>query len=297
MHRQAAHRVDRQRTVDVQFHLLAHHHLGEQGFVGVLGGHVAHIFTTAQNGHPVADGQHLMQLVGDNDNGLAVGFHVAHDGKELFGLLGGEHGGGFVQDQDVGTAVQHLDDLQRLFLADAHLVDFLVQVQGKAVLFADGTGPAADLLQVVFFPGFHAQGNVFQRGEHIHQLEMLMDHADAQRQCVAGGADIHHLVPHIDFAFVGVIDTGDHVHQGGFAGPVLPQKGEDLAPADFQSHIMVGRHFAKGLGDVFQPDGILRVGHALPSPFTTGREARKSVSFPPENSCSDWFRPPVRCPR
>ena len=162
-------------------------------------------------------------------------------------LLRGQHGGGFVQDQDVGAAEQHLDDLQGLLLADAHLIDLRGQVQGKAVFFADGPDLAADLFQVELFPGFHAQGDVFQRGEDIHQLEVLVNHADAQAQGIPGGADIHRFIPHIDLALIGVIDAGDHVHQGGLARPVLSQKGKDLAAADFKGHVMVGRHFTEGL--------------------------------------------------
>ena len=261
---QALDRVHGFGALDVQFHFFTHHHGGQGGFVSVPGGNIAHILTLAQDGHAVADGQHLVQFVGNDDNGLAVGFHVADDREEALGLLGGQHGGGLVQDQDVRTAVQHLDDLQRLLLADAHLVDFLVQIQGKLVFFADGAGFFVDLFQVEPAAA-HGKGDVFGGGKHIHQFEVLVDHADAQIQRIAGGADGNSLVPHVDLALIGVVDAGDHVHQGRLAAAVFPQQGQDLAPAHAQRDILVSHHRAKGLGDVLQTHGVFGLRHSAGS--------------------------------
>ena len=46
-----------------------------------------------------------VELVGDDDQGLAVGLHVAHDGEQLVRLLRGQHGGGLVQNQNIGTCL------------------------------------------------------------------------------------------------------------------------------------------------------------------------------------------------
>ena len=70
----------------------------------------------AQHRHPVGQGLHLVHLVGDDDDGLARVAHVAQYGEELVRLLGGEDGGGLVQDEDVRAAVEHLDDLDGLLL-------------------------------------------------------------------------------------------------------------------------------------------------------------------------------------
>ena len=174
--------------------------------------------------------------------------------------LRGQHGGGLVQNQDIRAAVQHLDDLQRLLLADAHLVDLLVQVEGKLVFFADGTGLVLDFFQVILAAS-HRKGDVFRCGEHIHQFEMLVDHADAQVQRIARGADGNNLVPHIDLALIGVVDAGDHVHQGSFAAAVFAQQGQNFAAAHAQRDILVGYHGAKGLGDVLQTHGVFGLRH------------------------------------
>ena len=52
--------------------------------------------------------------------------------EEPVGLLGGQHGGGLIQDQDVGAPVEDLDDLHRLLLRHGHVVDLLVGVDAKS---------------------------------------------------------------------------------------------------------------------------------------------------------------------
>ncbi len=254
-------RVDRLGAVDVQLDLLAHHHFGQLGLVGVPGGNVAHIRTLAQDGNAVTDGQHLVQLVGDDDNRLAVGLHVADDAEQLLGLLRGQNRRGFVQNQDIRTTVEHLDDLQRLLLADAHLVDLLVKVEVELIFFADGTGLVVDFFQVEFFAAAHGQGDIFGGGEHIHELKVLVDHADAQIQRVTRGADGHGLVSDIDFALIGEVDTGDHVHQRGLAAAVFTQQGQNFTAAHAQGDILVGHDRAEGFGNVLQAHSIFVLRH------------------------------------
>ena len=55
-----------------------------------------------------------------------------------------------------------------------------------------------------------------------------------------------------DLAFIGEINTGDHVHQGCLAGAVLAQDGQNLTPIDRQAHVLIRHHLtAEALGDVF----------------------------------------------
>ena len=137
-----------------------------------------------QYGHPVADGKHFVQFVGDDDDGLAVFPHAPQHGKQPLDLLWGQHGGGLVQYQDIRTAVQYLDDLNGLFFGYGHVIYFFTGIDMKAVFFGYLGHPVVYFLQVV--PAFFldAQYNVFRSGKQVHQLEMLMDHADAVIKCV-----------------------------------------------------------------------------------------------------------------
>ena len=192
-----------------------------------------------------------MELVGDDDDGLAVGAHGPEHGEELVRLLGGQHGGGLVQYEDVGAPVEDLDDLHGLLLGDGHVVNFLVGVHVEAVAVADGPdlfsgGP--DVQPALFL---QAQNNVFRRSEYVHQLVVLMDHADAVGVGVLRGTDGNRLAADEDFPLVGEIDAGEHVHQGSLTAAVLPQEGEDFTAVEGEVDGVVGDYVAKPLGDSF----------------------------------------------
>jgi hypothetical protein len=57
----------------------------------------------------------------------------AQRGEQLVDLLGDQHGGGLVEDQDVGAPVEHLEDLAALLLADAEVGDERVGVDLEPV--------------------------------------------------------------------------------------------------------------------------------------------------------------------
>ena len=62
--------------MNVQVHLGAHHHFGKLVLVGFRSIYGADITAFAQNGNAVGKGEYLVQLVGNDDDGLAVVTHV-----------------------------------------------------------------------------------------------------------------------------------------------------------------------------------------------------------------------------
>src|SRR5207245_3156021 len=75
----------------------------------------------------------LLELVADEDDGLAVLDQTAKHSKQLDGLLRREHAGGLVEDEDVRAAVEHLDDLGPLLQADGQQAGQRVRIQRKAI--------------------------------------------------------------------------------------------------------------------------------------------------------------------
>ena len=214
--------VLRLRAVDVQAHGVADHHVGQRLLVGVLGGDVADVLALAQDRHAVGYVEHLVQLVGDDDEGFAVGLHVAHDGEELIRFLRGEDGGGLVQNEDIRPAVEHLDDLDRLLLRNGHIVDLLVGVDVKAVLVADLLDLPARLGDVEL--PLEAEDDILRRGEEIDELEVLVDHTDTELERILGGGDRYRFAMNVDLPLVGEVDTGEHVHQRRLAAAVFAQQ-------------------------------------------------------------------------
>ena len=215
------------RTADLQGDGLAHHQLGQPLFIGFGCRDRLHAFPFAQDGHPVADGHHLAQLVGDDDDRAALLLHPAKDLEQLVRLLGGQYGGRLVEDQDLRPPVQHLEDLHRLLFAHRHVVYLFVRVDFQA----EGGAEFPDLLPqegrlAVALPD--AQHDVVHRAEHLHQLEMLMDHADPQLHGVTRGVDDHLMPADGDAARVGMVNPRQHVHKRGFSRSVFPQQGQDF---------------------------------------------------------------------
>ena len=77
-----------------------------------------------------------------------------------------------------------------------------------------------------------AEHDVFGDREHRHQHEVLMHHADAGADGVAGAVEAGRLAVDEDLALVRPVEAGEHVHQRRLAGAVLAQEAENLARAD-----------------------------------------------------------------
>ena len=174
----------------------------------------------------------------------------------MVGFLGGEDGGGLVQNQNVRTAVEDLDDLYSLLFGDGHIVDFFVGVNHKAIFLADLGNPGSCGFEVQLAGLFQSQYDIFCGGKDVHQFEVLMDHADAALEGILGGGDGDRISADQNLALIGKINSGQHVHQGGFAAAVFTQQGQNLTAFDVQRDIVVGNDFAEALGDVFHLDGI-----------------------------------------
>ena len=115
----------------------------------------------------------------DNDDRPAVVLHVPHDVKQLVGLLRRQNRSGLVKYQDARSAVERFYDLYGLLFRNRHVVDFFIRVDLKAVPRSDRTDAIGCLFKVELSAGFVvAQNDVFGRSEHIHKLEVLVDHAD-----------------------------------------------------------------------------------------------------------------------
>ena len=68
---------------------------------------------------------------------VAPRLQLAQVVEERVDLLGHQHGGGLVEDEDLGAAVEHLEDLHALPLADPEILDERVGVDAEPVPLGD----------------------------------------------------------------------------------------------------------------------------------------------------------------
>ncbi len=80
-----------------------------------------HHVAAAEDGDRVADRHDLVELVGDEDHRVAVGAQPTDDREQGLRLDRRQDRRGLVQDQEVGLAIERLEDLDALLLADGQL--------------------------------------------------------------------------------------------------------------------------------------------------------------------------------
>ena len=131
---------DRRRLGARRGQLGADHQLGELAGGDVVGADRGDGGAATDHGDLVGDGEHLVELVGDEDEGEALVLELAQVAEELVDLLRHQHRGRLVEDDDLGAAVEDLEDLHALALADAELLDQLVGVEVEAVGVGDRAG-------------------------------------------------------------------------------------------------------------------------------------------------------------
>ena len=147
------------RLVDVEVHLAADHHLG-------------HALLARSSATPTV----LDQPAPPQDRaGAATSFislslcvmrrtvlpsptSLPHDPHELVDLLGREHGGGLVEDEDLGVAVEHLEDLDALLHADRDVLDLGLGIDVEAVELGELADAARGLPAVDHEAGRAARG-------------------------------------------------------------------------------------------------------------------------------------------
>ena len=217
---------------------MADHHVRHFLRVGIFGKHIADELAMAEDRHAVGERFDLVHFVRDDDDGLSVVAHVAQHGEELVGLLRRENSRRLVKNENIRAAVKDFHDLDRLLLGDGHIVDFLRGIDAEAVLIANLPDLCRGCLEIEL--AGQTENDVLRRRQHVYELEMLMDHADAVVKGILGGADDDFFSVDLDFAFVRKIDAGEHVHERRLAAAVFAEQREDLSAVNVQPYLIVG---------------------------------------------------------
>ena len=244
------------------------HHRGELLLARLGGRRGADDLAEPHHRHFVGDLQHLFELVADEQDRASRGCERTHDAEESLSLLRRQHRRRLVEDQHLGVAIEGLQDLDSLLHTNRKFLDDRVRIHLEAVLLGQAADFRVGFAAVVEHPGrrrLEPERDVLGRGEHIHQHEMLVDHADPGAHGVARVGDPDQFAVDADLPGVRPQQAKEHVHQRRLAGAVLAEEAVDLALFDGQVHLVIRDELAEALGDVDEFEL-----HRLPVGFTRG---------------------------
>ena len=236
----------------LEAHLAPDHEVGQRLRVRLGRVHCRDGLALAKYRDSVRDAHDLVELMRDDDDGLAVVAHVMEYGEELFRLLRGQDGGRLVEDEDVRAPVEDLDYLDGLLFGDGHVVYLLRRVELEAVFLGQLAYLLNELAALYRQPALQAERYVLGGREHLDELVVLVDHADAELERLLRRAYRDLLAVYGDAALVGVVYPREDVHQRRLAAPVFAEQREDLPPADIQRDVMVGLDRAEALADALK---------------------------------------------
>ena len=233
-------------------------HLGDDLFLGHVGNvPLADVVAIPHDGNFVSDDLDLVHLMTDVDQRNALILQLTHDAEQRFDLVGGQRGGGLVQDQHLAVCGNGLCDLHHLHLSDAQgtqlcmgvdvQLQLLQQVIGIFVHFGvvhngDGTR---------LLGGVAAQPDVLGHGTGRDGLQLLMHHRDAAVQRFQRVRDGNFLAFVFDLALVHLVNAEHALHQSGLTSAVFAHQGHDLAGAKLQLCVVQRFDAGEGLDHAF----------------------------------------------
>ena len=208
---------------------------------------------------------------------LPLARQAAHDLEQLARLLRRQHGGRLVEDQDVGAAVERLQDLDPLLLADRDVLDPRGRVDREPVALRDLAHALARALEVEEDAAVRRLGrehDVLGDRHHRDQHEVLVHHPDAGVDRLPRRPELDLAALDVDLALVRVVEAVDDVHQRRLAGAVLAEQRVHLALEQVELDLVVREDAREALRDAAElEDGLLGHGASI--------DGRQSPSGPP----------------
>ncbi|GAA3033206.1 hypothetical protein GCM10020000_07950 [Streptomyces olivoverticillatus] len=214
---------------------------------------VADEAAVAQDGEGVGDLVHLVDPVGDEDDGVAVVAQGVQDVEEPGAVRRGEAGGGLVQDDELGFGAQGAGDGHQGALGAREVGDGGVRVQVRG---DDGQGLGA--LPPGPPPGHQpraarvsgAQGDVLGDGHRSDQSQVLVDEGHG----AGGGLGAERVPGDGHLALVRVVDAREHLDEGGLSGAVGAEQGQDAAVVDVEVDAVQRERAAELLAEAADAD-------------------------------------------
>ena len=208
---------------NIQCYWATDHHVGHFRNGGLFCNHITNKGPFSQNSNAIGNIHYFVKFMRDDYNSLAGVAHVSENNEESVCFLRRQNGGGFVQNQYIGATIQHLNDLNGLFLRYGHIIDLLIGVDFKAIQITDLPYLVSSRFQIQFSGFVQPEDDVFRSGKDIHQLEVLMNHTDTELHGILRRTNGDFFSIDEDLSFIREVYAGEHVHQRCLAAAVFAQ--------------------------------------------------------------------------
>ena len=238
--------------VDAKQHLASDHHPREPFLRRALRRNRVDELAAPQRRDPVGDLEHLVELVRDEDDRLALLLERTDDLEELLRLLRGQDGRRLVEHEDLGAAIQRLQDLDALLLADRDPVDARVGIDGEPVArrqLLDAAVGGGVVEQDAGAAGLRGEHDVLGHRHHRDEHEVLVHHPDSVLDRGLGRAQVDRSAVEQDPPLVRRVEPVEDVHQRRLAGAVLPEERVHFARQQIEVDVVVGEHSREPLRD------------------------------------------------
>ena len=195
----------------------------------------------------------------DEDDRAALARHHPQRLEQRIGLLRCQHRRRLVEDQHARVAVERLQNLDPLLLAQRQLPDPGARVDRDAIALAQlgnaPLDPARVDRELLALTAMVTEDHVLGDGEGRDEPEVLVHHADARIECIARRVERHRLPVQPNLAFVGAVEACEDVRERGLAGAVLTEERMHLALGRLEVDPVVCNDAGEPLRDASERDG------------------------------------------
>src|SRR5207248_5774081 len=202
--------------------------------------------------------------------------------EQDFRLLRRQDRGRLVEDEDPRLAIERLQDLDPLLLAERELPDPGPRLDGEAVPLRElADGPldhAVSEPERAALAAVVAQDDVLRDGERLDEPEVLVDHPDPGVERVARDVEVDAVAVDEDLALVRPVQAGEDVGEGALAGAVLAEERVHLAGGGLEVDAVVREDAGEALRDPAHRDGRRRRGAVSAPPVELDQRVTPSPS-------------------
>ena len=211
--------------------------------------------SVAQDGDSVRDPRQLFEPVRDVYQRDTLRFEFCDQAEQRIDFAVGQRGGRFVHHDQPRAARQALRDLGQLLLRDRQTPRRTIERQDDVQLGKHGRRlcGGGSAIEEHAAPRLDAEHDIFDHTQIRNQVELLIDHPDAEPLGRPWSVDDDGATVERNLAGIGRQRAGENLHEGRFSGAVLTDQRMHFARVDVERHAVERANAGEGLHDPRHP--------------------------------------------